>query len=92
MGTNVQVSGAPQKPPFSTSRLTCRVIAMWKMWTNVQVIETSIFHIATNTPGNRDVENRNKCASEWRPSYKPPFSTSRLSRQVLATLKMGTNI
>jgi len=41
---------------------------MWKTVTNVQVSEaslkTSIFHIATNTLGSRDVENEDKCASE----------------------------
>jgi len=50
------------------------------MGTNVQVSgapHTSMFHIATNTLGIRDVENGDKCASEQCPSYKPPFSKLR---------------
>jgi len=67
---------------------------MWKMGTNVQVsgAPNLKFYIATNTPGSRDVENGDKCASEWCPSYKRPFSTSRLTRRVVPMWKMGTHV
>jgi len=81
------------KHAMSTSRLTRRMLTMMNMMTNMQVIKASLinvmFHIATNTPESRDVD---KYASERSPSFKLPFSTSRLTRHELAMLKTGTNM
>jgi len=73
-------------------RVARHLIAMWKTDTNMQVSNVCPLNVnfphREYTPGSCDVIFGDKYASEQSLLYKHKFSTSRISRRVIAIWKM----